>query len=412
MKKLEAFPYPTNRLKEEDLALASALEGMLSREVAGRRLELKEDYEQLLTPALKKVLADIGLQRMFWPESAGGDGHNSPAAAYTVVTALEQVARADTGLAFLCAHNLALQAYLTVGADHTQALVERFAPLFCGGDEPVIVSFILPSFGVAGQSRREWEGKCFQVAASGANGRLELRGESVRPTCSGADANLFVAWCDIEGEVEPALVIFDGDSPGIRRAPEFLKTGLAASPNAEIELRGVKTGSEQIAGRGAGHLRRLLTWYYLGLSATAVGSLLAAYEIIREWGDTRVIKGRGCVFKENPLTASLMAEVAQETAFARMLTYDLAEMLAEPGPFGGDASEGVYTVASMVAHRVYRTAGSCIHHIMELMASAGYSKEWQLERYWRDVKTVQCYLGSSELAKADVARWFFDCRTF
>jgi alkylation response protein AidB-like acyl-CoA dehydrogenase len=48
---------------------------------------------------------------------------------------------------------------------------------------------------------------------------------------------------------------------------------------------------------------------------------------------------------------------------------------------------------------------------MELMASAGYAKEWQLERYWRDVKTVQCYLGASEIAKFDVARWFYQCQT-
>jgi alkylation response protein AidB-like acyl-CoA dehydrogenase len=48
---------------------------------------------------------------------------------------------------------------------------------------------------------------------------------------------------------------------------------------------------------------------------------------------------------------------------------------------------------------------------MELMASAGYAKEWQLERYWRDVKTVQCYLGAAELAKHDYARWFYQTKT-
>ena len=46
--------------------------------------------------------------------------------------------------------------------------------------------------------------------------------------------------------------------------------------------------------------RQMMSWLYLSLGAVTVGSLFATYEILKEWGDTRVIKGRGCIFKENP----------------------------------------------------------------------------------------------------------------
>ncbi len=49
---------------------------------------------------------------------------------------------------------------------------------------------------------------------------------------------------------------------------------------------------------------------------------------------------------------------------------------------------------------------------MELMGgSAGYATEWNLERYWRDVKTMQIHLGNWELNKMDIARYFYHCKT-
>ena len=41
------------------------------------------------------------------------------------------------------------------------------------------------------------------------------------------------------------------------------------------------------------------------------------------------------------------------------------------------------------------------------MASAGYSTEWNLERYWRDVKTIQVHLGNWELNKMELAQYFY-----
>jgi alkylation response protein AidB-like acyl-CoA dehydrogenase len=147
------------------------------------------------------------------------------------------------------------------------------------------------------------------------------------------------------------------------------------------------------------------------VTASAVGALLASYRILREWGDNRVIKGTGNIFKENPLTGALMGEIAKEIAVDRLLAYDLAEMLAEPDTYGDAGSQGVFTAALMLAHQVLASAEYAIHRTMELMASAGYAKEWQLERYWRDVKTLQCYLGAYELAKHDFTRWFYGART-
>ncbi len=230
-----------------------------------------------------------------------------------------------------------------------------------------------------------------------------LDGRAVRPTCSGSDADLIGAWCWVEGEEEPAFILVPAGAPGLKRGKEFLKTGLAASRNADLELSGVKVPAVELRLAGGGGVPDGSSrGCYLGTAAAGVGALLAAYEIIKEWGDNRVIKGRGQVFKENPLTAAVMGEVAMEISLARLLAYELAGILAEPDTYGDAGSEAVLVSSTMIVQSVYASAEKAIHRIMELMASAGYAKESQLERYWRDVKTVQCCLGAAELAKTPV----------
>ena len=410
MNGLDLFPYPKNRLQKADLDLAANLQGLVEKEIVGKRLELKEDYEGLLKPSLGKLMAEIGLQKMFWPEKYGGDEHNQPAASYTVVAALEQIGRADTGLAFLAAHSLALQAALALADNYQEEQCATVAPLFCNGDRPLIVSFVLPTLSEE-EGAKEWRGKGLQVKAKGGAGGWTLNGRGVRPTCSGTDAGLFGVACAVEGEEEPAFILVPGDTSGLSRGKEFLKTGLAASRNADVDFAGVQVPAVNCAWRGDEGFFRLLSWYYLGLSAAGAGSLLANYEILKEWGDNRVIKGRGHIFKDNPLTAALMGEIAKEIVIDRLLVYNLAGMLAEPETYGGAGSQAVFTSALMLAHQVFISAEYTINRTMELMASAGYAKEWQLERYWRDVKTVQCYLGAYELAKHDFARWFYQTKT-
>jgi len=410
MNDLELFPYPKNRLQAADLDLAASLQGLVEKEVMDKRLELKEDYEQLLQPSLGRLMTEIGLQKMFWPEELGGEEHNGPDASYTVVAALEQIGRADTGLAFQAAHSLALQAALASRDGYREEQCRAIAPLFCESDRPLIVSFVFPSF-TEDENAPEWRGKGLQVKAVKDARGWTLDGKKVRPTCSGADAGLFGIWCATEGDEEPAFILVPGDASGLSRGEEFLKTGLAASRNADLDLASVRVPSVNCAWRGDEGLYRLLSWYYLGLAATASGALLATYEIIKEWGDNRVIKGRGHIFKENPLTGALMGEIAKDIAVVRLLAYNLAEMLAEPETYGDAGSLALFTSALMIVHQVYVAADNTIHRIMELMASAGYAKEWQLERYWRDVKTVQCYLGAYELAKHDFARWFYGAET-
>ncbi len=396
----DLFPCMYEWMSDMDVSLAGNLRRWAESELMDKRLELKEDYAALLAPAMRKLFCDIGLQRLYWPEAHGGDGHNTPSAAYTMVAALEQVSRGDTGIALLLSSLWALQTCVASEGRVNDEACEALKPVVTSGDTPAIVSLVLPLFRDVPQAR-----------AKLSRGAWSVEAEKARPAASGADASFFAVLCGLEGADDPGdavgIIAVPGDAKGVKRGAAFLKTGLAADRNADVEFAKVKAPEGMCVARGAEACRAALAWFYLGVSASNVGALFACYEILKEWGDNRVIKGKGNIFKDNPLTAAVMAEVAKEISVCRLLTCDLARVLGEPAIYGPAGAEANFVTASMVAHQVAQSAEKAIGNAMEMMASAGYATEWNLERYWRDTKTMQLCLGPYELAKMDMARYFY-----
>jgi alkylation response protein AidB-like acyl-CoA dehydrogenase len=401
----ELFPVPMEWLQDVDRSMASTVAGWSEAEVMAGRLEHKEDYAALLEPAMRKLLGDIGLQAMLWPEGLGGGGLGTPDAAMTLVAVLEQVGRADTGIGFLLANTFALQSTFAIEPHRDDALLEEMAPSFVG-DGVATGSLVLPYY--SGASSAEYFGLPYQVSASGDGEGWTLSSKTARPQCSGANAAVFGVACEVDGS--PALVLIPSGSKGLRAGEPFKKTGLAASLNADIVLENVKVPDSHMVLSGVERFRETLSWYYTLCSAVTAGALLAVWEILKEWGDTRVIKGKGQVFKENPLVASLMAEVGARIGSSRILTYNAARMISCPEVYGAAGSSAIAATAIVVFRQVTRMASEAMDNTMELMGSAGYATEWNLERYWRDVMTLESYVVPETVAQTDIARHYFDLK--
>ncbi len=406
---LDLIPYLNGMAQESDLMLARTLKQWAETEVISRRPEYREDYEMLLKPAMQSLFVNLEMQKVIWPESSGGVGLNKPEVAQTLALALEQVGRADTGIGYLFAVNFALCSSFALECNLNDELCRRIAPLFCQAKDAVIASIVLPAYsrGKPPASAPLFRGKYISARARREGDNWVINGNNLRPLNSGADARLFGLLCALEGEEEPALILVPGDSPGLTRGEQFLETGLTASVNAEINLNDVRVPEDCLVFFGENHLRQMLSWLYLNVGAVTVGSLFAVFEIIREWGDTRVIKGRGNLFKENPLTASLMAEISHEVLISRFLLHHLAGLFSRPVPDQHPREDHLFIPALSVVSHITQSAEKAINQTMELMGSAGYATEWNLERYWRDVKTMQIHLGSWELNKMELARYFF-----
>lgn len=398
----DLFPIPQERLTDIDRRLLQTVARWGEKEVRAGRLEHHESWDGLLAPALRKLFVDIGLQSLVWPADAGGGGLGGSTLATTAAAIVEQVAWADVGLAALLADSLALQALLQT-PDRAPLLAE-LAPVFLAG-RPAPVALVFPDYGTDdGQPPPAFHGLQPPARLTRQDDHWLLSGAAIRPQAAALDAVLFAIVAALP-DGEPALALVPGEAPGLTRGEPINKTGLAASRNADLACRAVVTPDNRLLGEGAAAWRDLRAWCDLGCAAAAAGALLAAWEILKEWGEVRVIKGKGQIFKENPLVASVLGEIGERIIVGRRLLYDLAALLARP------IDAGAAMTARAVAHAVLPSAVTALHRAMELMGSAGYASEWQLERLWRDVKTLETTLGPTPAIQTEIARRCFELRT-
>jgi alkylation response protein AidB-like acyl-CoA dehydrogenase len=54
---------------------------------------------------------------------------------------------------------------------------------------------------------------------------------------------------------------------------------------------------------------------------------------------------------------------------------------------------------------------SVTNRAMELMSSLGYVRDSDIEKYWRDIKETQIWLGGAQLGRLDIARYFCNLQT-
>lgn len=418
------FPVPLERFSEEDLALARAVSDWADRAVLGPRATSKENYDGLLRRAWVVLQGDLGLAGALLPEALGGAGRDGPDAAYALTLAAEEVGRADLGLAFSLACTQAVTATAVLGPGAVEGgarLGARLpaAPLpaarllgasLLAGETPE-VALVMPAFATSEAAGPLCaDGRAPQVRARLENGGFVLEAPEARPLHAGATASHFAMVCAAD-EATLLLALVPAQTPGLRRGERLLQTGLTASPSCLVHLAGVRLGEEHLLASGEEGLRYLQTWLRLLTAAGAVGALRAAHAILADWGEHRVIKGRGQVFKENPLTASLMADLATRLHTGRLLVHDLAHFVAHPETYGRAGAEPVHVTGVNVFRTVTASAEAALGHTMELMASAGYAREWFLERYWRDLKCVRGLLGGEMLSRMAVARHAYACDT-
>lgn len=408
MKYQELFPVPIEWIQDSDRSMAETVSSWAEQEVKSKRLEHKEDYEGLLLPAMRKLFLDIGLQSMMLPEELGGGGMDSPDAATTTTLILEQVAAADSGIGFLFANALALQYALAISPSKSAEPLKEAAPVFTGGDI-ALCSLVLPDYGSDTKERPRYYGLDYPATAAKTGSDWVVNGGPARPQCCGATASIFGVVCDT-GDGTLGMLIVPADAKGVKKGKPFKKTGLAASVNADVTFKDVLVPGSALVLEGIEALRAVLSWYYMACAAVCAGSLQTTHEILQEWGDTRVIKGKGQVFKENPLVASLMGEIGGKMGTSRLLTFNLARMLSRPDIYGPAGAGSLHVSAISAFKQVGRMAMEAMDNTMELMASAGYATEWNLERYWRDVKTVETYVVPETVAQTCMARQYFNLK--
>ena len=199
---------------------------------------------------------------------------------------------------------------------------------------------------------------------------------------------------DETGKVSAFIVV--PSSEGFIISKQLETMGLRGSGTCQFSLNDVSVPQENLLGeKGEGYEILLLSINVgqLGICAEAVGTAQAALEMSLDYARKRPVRGKSML--QLPTIQSYIGEMASRIEAARWLTYRAAAIKDE-----GKSIRKEVAMAKLVASQ---TAVDVTSMAMQIHGSYGYTKDFQIERLYRDAKITQIYEVVSEIQRIIVA---------
>ena len=359
----------------------------LAREFANAEIEphaAEWDRVHGFPRELLAKLGSLGLLGVCVPEEYGGAGADF----LSYILVLEELSRADAGVG------------VTV-AVHTSACT---LPLLQFGTEEQRARFVPPL------ARGEGVG-CFALTEPGAGsdaGALVTRadpdgdGWHVRGAkqwiTNAAFGGTVLLFARTDPETRSArgvsALILDSDQITITRTEE--KLGLNSSVTNDIAIDTHVEGDRLLGelNRGFRIAMATLDGGRIGIAAQAVGIAQAAYDVARRYAKER--EAFGHPIADFQAIQHKLANMSMEIDAARLLTLRAAWLKVQGRPHT-EAGAKAKLFASEMARR--QTAEA-----IQVLGGYGYTKEFPVERYYRDAKITEIYEGTSEIQRLVIAR--------
>jgi alkylation response protein AidB-like acyl-CoA dehydrogenase len=374
---------PLTMLSEDEQMFRDAVRDFASSEIAPRVHGM--DEAQQMSPELIPQFFEMGLMGVEVPEAHGG----AELSFFTAVLVVEELSRVDPSVGvFVDVQNtLVNNAFLRWGSEE---LKEKYLPQLCAER---VGAYALSEAGSGSDA--------FALAtrAVQADGGYRLTGQKLWIT-NGAEAGVYIVFANANPEAGyrgiTAFIVereFDGFSVGKKED----KLGIRASSTTELVLQDVFIPVENVLGE-AGHGYRVaietLNEGRIGIGAQMVGLAQGALDATiryvqeREQFGKRIGDFQGVQFQ--------IARMATELEAARLMVYNAARLKDAGMPFVQEAAMAKL-YSSEAAQRI---ASECI----DLYGGYGFTREYPVEKFYRDSKIGTIYEGTSNMQLATIAK--------
>lgn len=382
------------------------------------RQDVDEDWHdhKLITPLMKEVLVDLGVNSAFFPVEAGGTDMPEPVTISAVVC--EELARLDSGFATACICSIWGMVPIMLEPHRNMQLLEEFGPKFCGEDLYVgCLAMTEPQSGADIENTGRMRGKTIQTTATLDGDQWVINGHKVWPSNSGHTGDLYTVICTTnKGSGDPqdfALILVPADTEGVSVGNPYQKAGMSADMNTDVWFDNVRVPARyRLHGPGDDlkFFRQAISMGNVCSAAMANGVMKNVYEIIKAWTSDRVIAGQP--LKEHSLVASMLSEVAIliESTSAWMWAY--AREMDHPEIYGWEPWDERFVLKTrgLALHASNSVERAC-SRAMDFMGSYGYSREFDIEKHWRDQKMIGLWMGGKGLKTLENARYWYDLET-
>jgi alkylation response protein AidB-like acyl-CoA dehydrogenase len=367
---------------EDQTALRRLAREVAAREVAPRAAHHDETGE--LPSQAIKALADADLFRVTIGEQWGGLGLGDVEAAIV----LEEIARADVSSAICC--QLAFNGPPR-GIEHlgSPAMQDRWLPAVADGDAIISIGITEPDAGSAVQSMRT-------ALVEDGPGRWRLNGYKNYSTLGHAAAAVLV-WCRWpggEGARGIGAVVVPTDRDGVELTGRHRGMGIHAATESELAFDGVSIAEEDVLVAGdpssSEPFKQLLSHLNherCGNAAMCVGAAQGALERSVDYMNDRVVGGRPIAELQG--LQWKLADMAVALEGARLLL-GRAVRLAGPGGTPPPMETAMAKAAANLAAKYVCDEAIQIH------GGYGYSREYPLERAYRDIRGLCIGAGTVE----------------
>jgi butyryl-CoA dehydrogenase len=378
-------------LSEEHLLVREAARNFAETAAAPIAAEIDQSGE--FPRAVFREAGELGFAGVAVPEEYGGAGMDT--LAYAII--VEEISRACANMGVILSVNNSLVCDPILKFGNEDQKKRYLAPLARG---ELLGCFALtePEAGsdAANQKARAVrDGDMFRIT-----------GQKIFITC-GAAADLALVFAMSQPEKAHrgiSCFLVETDSPGFDRSHHQVKLGVNASGTVEIFLTDVAVPAANLLGReGDGFKIAMATLDggRIGIAAQALGIARSAFEAARRYSRERKVFGHPIA--DFQVLRFYLADMATEIDAARLLTYRAAlkkdEVSRDGGRFGEEAAMAKLYAAEM-AQRVSTKA-------LQIHGGYGYTKEFPVERNFRDARITEIYEGTSEIQRVVIAREIF-----
>ena len=378
-----APPQALTTLGDEEVMFRDAVREFAQSEVAPRVPRMEASGE--IDSELISLLFELGFMGIEIPEHYGGIGTSF----FTATLVVEELSRVDPSVAVLVdvQNTLVNNALLRWG---TQEQLARFLPRLASG---TVGAYALSEAGSGSDAF------ALLLRADPDGDDWVLNGRKMWIT-NGAEAGIYIVFANVRPELGYKGItafLVERDMPGFAVGKKEDKLGIRASSTTELILDDVRVPSENVLGdlgRGYKVAIETLNEGRIGIGAQMLGLARGAFDHTLRYVQEREQFGRPVA--EFQGVQFQLARMATEIEAARLMVYNAARLKDQDARF---LREGA--MAKLYASEVAQEVSSrCI----DLHGGYGFTREYPVEKLYRDAKIGTIYEGTSNMQLQTIAK--------
>src|ERR1700726_1349751 len=378
-----ASPTPLTSFTEDEILFRDNIQQFAEEKV--RPLVKEMDEKGVFEKDLIHQFFQLGLMGIEIPEQYGGGGGKF----FEAILAVEEMSRVDAsaGVVVDVQNRLVNNALLRWATEEQKKrYLPRMAADTCG-------AYALSEAGSGSDAF------ALQTKATLKGTDYVVRGRKLWIT-NGKEAGLFVLFATVDpaaGYKGITAFLIEKNFPGFTVGKKEDKLGIRASSTCELILEDCRVPKENVLGEpGKGYKIAIETLNEgrIGIGAQMIGLARGAWEFACKYAVER--KQFGKAISEFQGIQFDLARMATEIEAARLMVYNAARMKDAGVNFVKEAAM-TKLFTSQVAERVTSLA-------IEIYGGYGFTKDYPVEKYWRDAKIGKIYEGTSNMQLATIAK--------